>query len=279
MPTLTIAALTLRETVRRRVAAFVAGLSIVLVGLIAWGFWKLSDAIPERAGAIATDAAVLILIAFMFSVVLGIGAAFLASSSIASEIESGVALAVLPRPIARAEFVVGKWLGLVALVSIYSAVFGTLAMFAIALVAGYEPPHPAEALLYILGQSVALLTLALLFSTRLPALAGGVLSVALFGVSWIAGITAAIARALHSDALAHAASAVGLLLPMDGLWRGALFALTPVVLQVAQAARGGMGVNPFGATTPPPAAFLVWSLVWVGVVLGATVWSMQSRDL
>jgi ABC-type transport system involved in multi-copper enzyme maturation permease subunit len=279
IPTLTIAALTFREAVRRRVAAIVSTLSLVLVGLIAWGFWKLNGAIPNHEGAIAADAALTILLAFMFSVVLGIGAAFLAAGSIASEIDSGIALAVLPRAISRAEFVAGKWLGLVSLVIAYAAVFGTLAFLAIGFAAGYEAPHPFGALLYVVAQSIALLSLALSLSTRLPALAGSVLSVGLFGVSWIAGITAGIARALHADTLQHVASAVGLLMPTDGLWRGAVFDLTPVLLQVASANQAASSVNPFGASGAPSEAFLIWCVAWVAAVFGGCVWSMRTRDL
>jgi ABC-type transport system involved in multi-copper enzyme maturation permease subunit len=279
MPTLTIAALTLREAVRRRVAAVVAILSLVLVALIAWGFWKLNGAIGNRTEAIGADAVLAILLAFMFSVVLGIGGAFLAAGSIAAEIDSGIALAVLPRPISRAQYVAGKWLGLVTLVISYAAVSGALAFLAIRFAAGYDPPNPLGALAYIIAQSVALLTLALLLSTRLPALAGGVLSVGLFGVSWIAGITAGVARALKAETLAHVASAVGLLLPMDGLWRGAVFDLTPVVVQVAEATGHRQHVNPFGVTDPPTPAFLVWCAVWIAAVFGACVGSMRSRDI
>jgi ABC-type transport system involved in multi-copper enzyme maturation permease subunit len=279
MPALTIAAFTLREAVRRRVAAVAAGLSLLLVGLIGWGYWKLAGAIGAREMAIGAEAALTILLAFMFSIVLGIGAAFLAAGSIASDIESGIALAVLPRPISRAEFALGKWLGLVILVVAYATVFGTLAFVAIRMGAGYDPPHPAAALGYLVAQSVALLSLSLLFSTRLPALAGSVLSVTLFGVSWIAGITAGVARALHSDALAHAAYAVGLIVPTDGLWRGAVYELTPVVFRVAAANAPNGSVNPFGVSGPPPGPFLIWCAVWIALVFGACVRSMQTRDL
>jgi ABC-type transport system involved in multi-copper enzyme maturation permease subunit len=278
MPILTIAALTLREVTRRRVAAIAVALSLVLLGLIAWGFWKLNAAIGSPQAALAADSAVTVLLAFMFSVVLALGAGFLAASSIATDIDGGVALALLPRPISRAEFVFGKWLGLAGIVCAYGAVVGGLALLTIAVVAGYAPPEPLGALTYVVAQSVALLTLALFFSTRLPALAGSLLAVALFGVSWIAGITEAIARALHADALSHAAAGVGLLLPTDGLWRGALYDLTPVAALIVQSSRETTSVNPFGVTTPPPPVFLAWTAAWIVALLAASVWSMRTRD-
>ena len=59
---------------------------------------------------------VLILVAFMFSFVLAMTAAFLGAPAIAADLESGVAHAMLARPIRRADLVVGRWIGLVAIV-------------------------------------------------------------------------------------------------------------------------------------------------------------------
>src|SRR5439155_10975099 len=59
-----------------------------------------------------------ILVAFMFSGVLALGSTLVAAPSIASEIESGIALAILPRPIRRSEVLIGKWLGLAVLIAL-----------------------------------------------------------------------------------------------------------------------------------------------------------------
>ena len=62
----------------------------------------------------------LILTMFMFSFVLAMAAVFVAAPQISGEVESGTALAILSRPIGRAEYVIGKWLGLTALVAVYA---------------------------------------------------------------------------------------------------------------------------------------------------------------
>ena len=69
---------------------------------------------------------VLILVAFMFSFVLAMTAAFLGAPSIAGDLESGVAHAMLARPIRRADLVVGRWIGLAAIVIFYAALSGLL---------------------------------------------------------------------------------------------------------------------------------------------------------
>ena len=54
---------------------------------------------------------------FMFSFVLALGAAFVGAPSIHNDVESGVMLAILPRPVRRSEVVLGKWLGLALLIA------------------------------------------------------------------------------------------------------------------------------------------------------------------
>ena len=117
MPLLIIARLTLREAARRRLLLAVVLLTLLVVGLTGWGFSTTSSGSANgqqltRSEILTTDATVLILIAYMFSVVLALGAAFLAAPSVAADIESGLLLAILPRPIRRSDVLLGKWLGL-----------------------------------------------------------------------------------------------------------------------------------------------------------------------
>ncbi len=264
---------------RRRVAVVVGLASLAFVALSTLALAKLSASIPIRTTALVADSVLTIMLAFMFSVVLAVGAAFLAAPTIASEVESGISLAILPRPLSRAEYVLGKWLGLAALLTAYGAVLGSVEIIAIALVTGYRPPHPATALAYLIVESLAMLSLALLFSTRLPATAGGLLSVLCFGLAWIAGIAGNVADSLHNAAIMHAATLVGLLIPTDGFWRGTVYHLEPVMMLVASASNPTAGQNPFSANAPPPPAFLAWTAGWLVAVIGAAVASFTWRDV
>jgi ABC-type transport system involved in multi-copper enzyme maturation permease subunit len=55
---------------------------------------------------------VTVMLAFMFSFVLAMTAVFAASPAIGPDIENGLLLAVLARPIRRSEVLLGRWLGL-----------------------------------------------------------------------------------------------------------------------------------------------------------------------
>ena len=279
MTILTIAVSTILETIRRRVVTIVGVATLVLVIGTGWMFHRINESISQPEGAIGADAILTILLAFAFSVVLAVGAAFLAAPAIASDLESGVALAILPRAISRTSYVLGKWLGLATLVAAFAVLGGSLAFAAIALGGNYRAPHEIAAVGFLVAESVALFTLALALSTRLAPIAAGIVAVTLFGVGWIAGITNVIATSLKSTTLAHVATLVGLIVPTDGLWRGAVFSLTPTMMLVAQDANSAHGLNPFGVTDPPPTAFLVWCALWIALVLASAVGSMRRRDV
>jgi ABC-type transport system involved in multi-copper enzyme maturation permease subunit len=282
---LIIARLTVAETGRRRILAVLFALTVVSVALTMWGIERLVTLARDGGTAdleiVLGVSQVQILVAFMFSFVLAMTAAFLGAPAIAADLESGVAHAILARPIRRADLIVGRWLGLVVVIAAYAAGSGLLEIAAVRLVSGYTPPQPLLAVVFLAAQAVVLLTFAMLLSTRLPAIAGGAICVVLFGLGWMAGVFAGIGRFFDAGPLVAAAEASRWLLPSDGLWRGTIYSLEPqlVVAGAISGAGEAADANPFFASAPPPATFLAWSVVWIVVVLVLAVVSLRRRDL
>ena len=279
-----VASLVLREALRRRLLLALALLTLASIALTGWGFSRLPSLgarplPPDQVRLIASQ--LLILVSFMFSFVMALSAVFVAAPAISGETESGIALAVLARPLSRPRYVVGKWIGLAALLLAYTAGAVLLELVVVRIVIDYEPPRPFEALAFIYAEGLVLLTLALALSTRLSGMVGGVVSLVLFGVAWIGGIVGGVGQAFDNATVTHVGTATKLLLPTDGLWRGAVHALEPAA--VLTAARGAPGpavaANPFFATTPPPDAFVLWSIAWIAGVLALGVWSFQRREV
>ncbi|HEX3428735.1 MAG TPA: ABC transporter permease subunit, partial [Candidatus Limnocylindrales bacterium] len=278
---LTIARLTILEATRRRTVWVLVGLTLLTVVLTTWGVERLVSL--ARAGTQSELAIfvgvsqMLILVAFMFSFVLAMTAAFLGAPAIAADLESGVAHAILTRPIRRADLVIGRWLGLVVIVAAYAVGSGLLEIGGVRLVAGYAPPEPLLAVAFLAGQAIVLLTVAILLSTRLPAIAGGAICVVLFGLGWMAGVFAGIGRALDAGPLVVVADASRWLLPTDGLWRGTVYGLEPPAVVFVALGRGGAvaQANPFFATSAPSPVFLAWCVVWVVLMLLLAVLSLS----
>ena len=278
-----IAALTIREALRRRLLWVLIGLSLFSVALVAWGVSTLvtmaRESGTEEVAIQFGVSQVLILIAFMFSFVLAMTAAFLGSPAIAADLESGVALAILARPIRRADFVVGRWLGLAVVIAGYAAASGLLAIAVVAAVSGYSPPNPYVAVIYLAAQAIVLLTVTILLSTRFASVAGGAIAVVAYGLAWMGGVMGGVARALDAPPLAAAADFSRYVLPSDGLWRGVVHGLEPEIVRAGFGGNPGAASNPFFQEDAPPEVFLAWSVLWVIGVVGVAIVSLRRREL
>lgn len=278
---ITIARLTILEASRRKLLLALAGLTLLVIVLTSWGFSRLptmKDVTPAEVRLAASQ--LTILVAFMFSGVLALGSTLVAAPAIASDIESGIALAILPRPIRRSEVLMGKWLGLAVLIAIYAAASGLLEMLGIWLATSYVPPNPLATIGYVAAEGIVLMSLALLLSTRLAPMTGGVVALVLFFVGWIGGIALAIGQVFNNDTIINIGVGSRLLIPTDGLWHGAIFYLEPSdILAAARAAGRARAGNPFFAESPLPVSYLLWVVAWLLAVLGIANWSFGRRDL
>src|SRR3954469_8926013 len=180
---LTIAALTLREASRRRVMLALAVLTVGLLALSAWGFSRLAaqsdGGTMTRGEARVTASIVLNLVMFGLSLIAALGTAFLAGPTLSGETESGIALAVLARPVRRSAVVLGKWLGLVTFGTGFVAVAGLAQLVIVLATVDYWAPRPVTGLALLAAQAAVLLTLALLLSTVISPMASGIVAVGL----------------------------------------------------------------------------------------------------
>jgi ABC-type transport system involved in multi-copper enzyme maturation permease subunit len=277
----TIAALTLREASRRRVLLALAVLTLALLSLSSWGFSRL--AAETDAGALTSGEARLVgavllnLVMFGFSLIAALGTAFLAGPTLSGETESGIALAVLARPVRRSAVLLGKWLGLAAFGGGFVVVTGLAQCLVVYWTVDYWPPQPAAALALLAAQTVVLLTLALLLSTAISPMASGVVAVGLFGATWVAGVVGGIGLALGNDGVARVGTVSRMLLPTDGLWRGAMHAFQdPALLAQLDSSFDG---HPFLSTAPLTTTYLAWGAVWVAMVWGLAAASFLRKDL
>jgi ABC-type transport system involved in multi-copper enzyme maturation permease subunit len=279
---ITIAKLTIGEAARRRVLWVLVGLAAVAIALTAWGVSSLvASARDEGIGDLEIKfvvSQILIFIAFMFGFVLVMTAASFGSPAIASDLETGVAHSMLARPLRRSSYLLGRWLGLAVVLVGYSTAMGLLAIGAVGLVSGYLPPDPILPVIYLAGQALVLLSLTVLLSTRLPAIAGGAIAVVAYGLAWMAGVIGKIGLALGATSLTTVADASRYLLPTDALWQGVVFGLEPSFVINAvedEFARS----SPFFTDSPPPVELVVWSVIWIVLVLALAVTQLRRREL
>jgi ABC-type transport system involved in multi-copper enzyme maturation permease subunit len=280
----TIARFTVQEAISRRLVLAGVLLSLAFVGLFALGFAFAYDraldaaATPRGRMVPALAASLLTLLGlqavhFLSSLL----AVFLTAGSVSGEIDSGTILAVLARPVRRAEFLLGRWLAYVGLVALYVGLMAGLLLLIARLIAGYEPFDAVPAVALMALGPVGLLTLGLLGSALLPTLANGVVVLSLFGLAWLAGIIEFVGNVLSNQAMVNLGIVVSLLVPSDALWRGASYFLqSPALLALAGPAGGAL---PFASNAPPSGPFVAWAALYPLALLLAAILTFARRDL
>ena len=276
----TVAIATLREAARRRVLLALAALTVVLLGLSAWGFSRLAS---ETGGltsgeARLTASIVLNLVMFGYSLIAALGTAFLAGPTLAGETESGIALAVLARPIRRGHYLLGKWLGLAAFGSGFIVAAGLVQCIVVEWTTGYWPPRPWFAVAHLAIETVVLLTLAVLLSTVISPMASGVVTVGIFGATWIAGIVGGLGESLDNAGVARVGMISRVLVPTDGLWHGAMHAFQDPSALLQMGGSDGVAF-PFLGPAPLTGAYLAWVGVWIAVIWALAAISFARTDL
>src|SRR5256885_10443215 len=145
---------------------------------------------------------------------------------------------------------------------------------------GLMPANPGKLLVYFSAYGLVLLSLGLLWWTRLSGITAGVIALVAWLVAWIAGVVGDIGTGLQNEALENVGVVSHLLLPSDGLWRGAIYAMEPDTFIAAMRALGTAGrANPFAATDPPSASFLAWVVVWFAIALTLSILSFRRREI
>ena len=294
MPLLDLAWLTVREVARRRLFVILVLITVASVALSAWGFSQVKEALSSQdvgngleAGGLTGELALqfiyaqlLILVTFMFSFILALSAVFIAAPVIAGELESGIALTILARPVGRSAYLLGKWLGVAAIICVYAVASGLVELVVVDLITGYLPPDPLLGVAYLSAQALVLLSLTILLSTRLSAITAGVACVAIYGLAWIGGIIGGIGVAMGEASIGRIGDLSRLLLPTDGLWRGVVYHLEPRELLLLVDQAGPLtAAFPFLVETPPTPGFLAWCVLWFTVVLGLAVLSFRRREI
>jgi hypothetical protein len=276
--------LTFKELMRRRFFAGAAIATALLVGITGWGFAYLNHVHARGGGPVthlevlSMTSVLLILVAYLFSFLLAMAAVFIAAPSLANDIETGVLLPVLTRPITRTSILTGKGVALAIIVALYAFLTGACEFAAVRAATGYVPPHPIAMLAFLALSGVVMTALAVLLSTRMPALAASIVAIVLFIIARIGGIAQTLGMYYDNDTVRHAATATQLLLPSDAMWQSALYRLEPESM-IAALSASHVWPGPFFVTSPPPVPMVLWTIGWIVAIWALAARSFDLRDV
>jgi Cu-processing system permease protein len=280
---LVIAALALRESLRRRVFVVVVALTIVFGVLYTWGANELfKDVSGFDNNDVGLDAktlagATLLGLAMFGTLFLGaVLAVFLTLSAVRGDGETGLLQPLIVRPLGRNQYLAGRFLAAAAVAFVYVGVVYAGAVVVTGIAGDWWPERPVAAGLRLALAMIVVAGLSLLGSIFLSSIANGIGVLMIFGAGLLAGLLGSIGDALNSHTLQTIANTASWVLPFEALYRDALRLLVQDIPGVTGAV---VQLGPLGGSHDAGGFLLPWVVIYlVGVaLLGA--WSFSRRDL
>lgn len=276
---MTIARLTFREAVRRKIviAALVLGTAFLLLYDLGFYFVQ-AEMARENSGMppqrFQVEAYNFLVLAGMYVVnFLAVAiAALITADSLAGEIQSGTIQAVMTKPIRRSQVVAGKWLGHAVLLLLYLLMLGGGVILSVWIISHYSPPNWLAGLAIIYFNGLIILTLTLAISSSLSTLATGGAVFGAYGVAFIGGWVERIGTVLNNQTAVDLGIFSSLLVPSEALWNKASSLMTSPLTKLAE-------VTPFNSGAEPSTLMLAYALLYMLAAFTFAVRQFSNRDL
>ena len=278
---LTLAQLTIRETQRRRILWVALLMGIVFLAVFGLGFHYIFTEI-ELEGPSAGGAADLPMVIANFLMLSGlyvinflviVMAALLSAGTISGEVESHTIETMLTKPIRRWEVILGKWLGLALIITVYMLVLASSVVLITVQRSGLEVRNVPAGLALMLLAGLTMLSLSILGGTRLSTLANGALAFMLYGTAFVGGWVEQIGAVLRNETAVDLGIAASLLMPADVLWKQASLLLQPPMTSNLDLA------GPFIVMSQPNTMMTAYAIGYAIILLALALWSFARRDL
>jgi ABC-type transport system involved in multi-copper enzyme maturation, permease component len=278
-----------KESLRKRAFLIMSIISALYIVLWTVMLQKFTSSLnPHMAGDIAAQ-----LSAGTSSLVFQIGLQFssmllcfvtinLGSGIIASEIETGLILGIISRPVRRSSYVFGRLLGITMLVVIFGTVMYTL-ILAIGAAYSLSPVialNPVQALLgwiFYLLVPVTVLCPTTFGSVFIKAVANGLLMIFVYMLGNIGGMVEMIGKFLNNSSAIDAGILMSLFSPFHELYLTAERVLVPTSGIAGDMMRGLGGLS--GGGDPPSVWMYVYIVIYAVLFLLFAVKRFKKTDI
>jgi Cu-processing system permease protein len=276
MKTLTIARLSFQEARQRWLLWAITLMGVAFIALFAIGFYFIHRDMTREASdeRFLFEASNFLLMAGLYVVnfLMVMLAVLISVDTIAGEVASGTIHTIVTKPLRRWEVVLGKWLGLAVMLSVFTITMSAALMAIVWFIARYWPPYPAQGTALMVLGGLVVLTLSILGGTRLSTLANGVVVFMLYGLAFIAGWIEQIGAFVYNETAVDIGIIVSLLMPSEAMWRRAAYLMQPSLVR-------DLGVTPFSSSSAPSQAMVLYTVGYIVVTLLAALRLFQQRDL
>ncbi len=274
----------LRESLRRKMFAVVLVLTLLFLSLYAWGTHEafkdtrnfvgpgqLNLDSDQLAGALVFG------LAMFATLFLGaILAVFLTLNVVRGDTEAGLLQPLVVRPIGRAPLLLARFAGAAGVCAVYVLAVYFAAVGITYWAGGWTPDRLIAPGIELAAAIVVVSAIALGGSVVLSPIANGIGTLMIFGAGLMAGLLGEIGQAIDSQKLQHISRIAWWFLPFDALYEDALHRLT---VDTTGFAKFVLELGPFGGSHRAGTTLLLWSGVYLVLVLAAAVRAFSVRDL
>lgn len=277
----TIARLTFREAIRRRIVAAALIMGILFLLVYAFGFSLIQREVSttaELSGGVLElrEMRNFLLMAGLYVVnFLTVMMTVLTSvDTLSGEVASGTIHSLLSKPVRRWDVVVGKWLGFVGMLTLYLLLMAGGVIATVYLLSGFLAANTLRGLSLMWLNILVLLSVSLWGGTRFSTLTNGVLVFGLYGIAFVAGWIEQIGSLFNNQAASNIGIVSSLLLPSEALWKGAAAAMESALVRAS-------GFSPFSSSpTATPSSFMIgYAVLYTAFMLWLAIRHFQQRDV
>ena len=278
----TLARMTFREAIRRRIVLTGVVLGLVFLVVFSVGFhFVYASAFAEAPTAeealnnlMMNEAINMLMLAGLYAVTFLSAAlgALLGADTLSGEIISGTIQTVVSKPIRRSAVVLGKWLGFAILLAGYPFLMSGATVLSVKMISGYTPHNVLPGITLIYFEALLIMTISLACSSFLSGLATGSVVFGLYGLSFIGGWVEQIGSILQNETAVQVGIVTSLFIPSESLWRRAAFEMQSPI-------SAAIGMSPFGTVSVPSPLMIGYAIFYLVIVLMMAVSIFNHRDL
>ncbi len=273
---LTIASLTLREMLRKRILLIIAVLTVAFLVLYSLALRLAARDLVRLDNPLvrfAISSQMLSAGLYLSSFIVAFLAIFSAVGAVSGEAENGTLHAIVPKPLPRRDIVLGKYLGYGAVLAIYAA----LLFAAVVAAARYFLATPTRsefpALALFVLEPLLLLALTLYGTTVMSTLANGVTLGTLFVVGLIGGMVEQVGTLVQSQSLVNIGIVTSLIMPADAIYRKA------AVVLFGDSPLSAFKIGPYSPGSTPSVWMVAYAVLYLLAALGLAVRAFDRRDI
>ncbi|MGN7296038.1 ABC transporter permease subunit [Ferdinandcohnia sp. SAFN-114] len=286
----TISKLTFKEMVSKRIFLITIIMTLIFLALYGTAIYFIGKETPGAGNNAGTQA--FLMQQFVASQFLGVGLYFssfiialltiLSSvSAISGEVASHQIDTWLMRPISRARFVLGKFIGLGLLLISYAIGL----FFSIILIhqgigtewmdLDFMPMQILKAVSVFAIQPFVLIAFGLFLSTRMTTLNAGIVSIILYGAAFIGGFIEQFGALIEKMTLVNIGIVMSLVFPIDSIYRKMTILLFDTTDNPLSMAQGGM----FTSISNPSNVMIWYALLYGVLIVVLSIYSFKKRDV